>query len=142
MNTTRILTTTAALIAIAQFGLGLGYLLAPAAFNGLLGLTAAPAWTAWPFAMLGARFLAFGFGMLLVVRDPWANRGWIQAMIAVQALDWIGTMVYVLAGTVTLSQVATASFLPVLFVVGLAAGYPRADRRTQPSNVAHEGWHA
>lgn len=125
MNRSGILRTTAAAIAIAQFGLGLGYLLAPAAFNGLLGLSAAPAWTAWPFAMLGARFLAFGFGMLLVVRDPLANRGWIQAMIAVQVLDWVGTVVNLMAGTVTLGQVATASFLPVVFVVGLVAGYPR-----------------
>ncbi len=131
MDRIRILKATAAVIAIAQFGLGLGYLLAPAAFNGMLGLSAAPAWTAWPFAMLGARFLALGFGMLLVVRDPIANRGWIQAMIAVQALDWVGTMVYLLAGTVTLSQVATASFLPVVFIVGLVAGYPREADRPQ-----------
>lgn len=131
MNKTRILKTTAAVIAIAQFGLGLGYLLAPAAFNGMLGLSVAPAWTAWPFAMLGARFLALGFGMVLVVRDPIANRGWIQAMIAVQALDWVGTMVYLLAGTVTLSQVATASFLPVVFIAGLVAGYPRKADRPQ-----------
>ena len=131
MDRIRILKTTAAVIAIAQFGLGLGYLLAPAAFNGMLGLTVAPAWTAWPFAMLGARFLALGFGMVLVVRDPFANRGWVQAMIAVQAIDWVGTMVYLLAGTVMLSQVATASFLPVVFIVGLVAGYPRAADRPQ-----------
>lgn len=136
MDRIRILKTTAAVIAIAQFGLGLGYLVAPAAFNGVLGLSAAPAWTAWPFAMLGARFLGLGFGMLLVVRDPLANRGWIQAMIAVQALDWIGTMVYLLAGTVMLSQVATASFLPVVFIVGLVAGYPRAADRPQTAGFA------
>ena len=46
-------------------------------------------------------------------------------MIAVQALDWVGTVVNLVAGTVTLGQVATASFLPVVFVVGLVAGYPR-----------------
>ena len=136
MNRTSILKTTAAVIAVAQFGLGLGYLLAPAAFNGMLGLTVAPAWTAWPFAMLGARFLALGFGMLLVVRDPFANRGWVQAMVAVQALDWVGTMVYLLAGTVTLSQVATASFLPVVFIVGLVAGYPREADRPQTAGFA------
>lgn len=136
MSRTRILKTTAAVIAIAQFGLGLGYLLAPAAFNDLLGLSAAPVWTAWPFAMLGARFLALGFGMLLVVRDPFANRGWIQAMIAVQAIDWVATIAHVLSGTVTLSQVATASFLPIVFIVGLVAGYPREADRPQTAGLA------
>ena len=137
MDRTTILKTTAAVIAISQLGLGLGYLLAQAAFNGLLGLSAAPAWTAWPFAMLGARFLALGFGMLLVVRDPFANRGWIQAMIAVQAIDWLATMTYLLAGTVTLGQVATASFLPVVFIVGLVAGYPREADRPQTAGFAN-----
>lgn len=42
LNRTSILKTTAAVIAIAQFGLGLGYLLAPAAFNGMLGLRLRP----------------------------------------------------------------------------------------------------
>lgn len=129
MDRIGILRATAGVIAIAQFGLGLGYLLAPAAFNGMLGLSTAPAWTAWPFAMLGARFLALGFGMLLVLRDPIANRGWIQAMIVVQALDWAGTIVALVSGSVTLSQVATASFLPVVFVAGLVIGYPRAESR-------------
>lgn len=129
MNRIGTLRLTVAAIAIAQVGLGLGYLLAPSAFNGLLGLSTAPAWTAWPFAMLGARFLALGFGMLLVLRDPVANRGWIQAMIAVQALDWGGTMGALLSGSVTLGQVATAPFLPVVFVAGLVLGYPRAESR-------------
>lgn len=142
MNRSSILRTTAAAIAIAQLGLGLGYLFAPAALNGMLGLSGAPAWTAWPFAMLGARFLAFGFGMLLVVRDPLANRGWIQAMIVVQALDWVGTVVNLVAGTVTLGQVATASFLPVAFVVGLVAGYPRQTDRPQTVGLVHDGTRA
>ena len=40
--------------------------------------------------------------MLLVVRDPSANRGWIQAIIAVQALDGIVTVSGTLAGTTAL----------------------------------------
>lgn len=74
--------------------------------------------------------------MLLVVHDPFANRGWVQAMIGVQALDWVGTMVYLVSGTVTLSQVATASFLPIVFIVGLVAGYPREADRPRTAGFA------
>lgn len=63
--------------------------------------------------------------MLLVVRRPFANRSWIQAMILVQALDWLATVANLARGTVTLAQVGTASFLPLLFIAGLALGYPR-----------------
>ena len=136
MNNSTILRVTAAVIAVSQFGLGLGYLLAPATFNGLLGLSAAPGWTAWPFAMLGARFFALGFGMILVVRDPVANRAWIQAMIVVQAIDWIMTVGSLLAGTVTLGQVATAPFLPIVFIAGLLVGYPRAASHTLAAGTA------
>ena len=136
MNNSTILRVTAAVIAVSQFGLGLGYLLAPATFNGLLGLSVAPGWTAWPFAMLGARFLALGFGMILVVRDPVANRAWIQAMIVVQAIDWVMTVGSLLAGTVTLGQVATAPFLPIVFIAGLVVGYPRQASRTLAAGTA------
>ncbi len=136
MNHSAILKVTAAAIAVVQLGLGLGYLLAPAPFHGLLGLSVAPGWTAWPFAMLGARFLALGFGMILVVRDPFANRGWIQAMIIVQAIDWVMTVGSLLAGTVTLGQVATAPFLPIVFIAGLLIGYPRQATTSAASGAA------
>jgi len=126
MRRTTILKATAYAIAAAQIALGSAYLLVPAGFDRLLGLSTAPAWTTWPLQMSGARFLAFGFGMLLVARRPLAHRGWIQAMIAVQALDWISTVTNVARGTVALAQVGTASFLPLLFVAGLLIGYPRA----------------
>lgn len=126
MTRTTILKATAYAAAAAQIALGAAYLLVPAGFDRLLGLGTAPAWTTWPLQMAGARFLALGFGMLLVARRPLAHRGWIQAMVAVQALDWLSTVTNVARGTVTLAQVGTASFLPLLFIAGLLVGYPRA----------------
>src|SRR5262249_48576028 len=108
MFRTRLLQGTALVIAAVQFILGLAYLFAPAPFQATLGLTHLPAWAGWPFGLLGARFLALGLGMLLVARNPAANRGWIQAMIFVQAVDWLVVMTVLLQGVVTLSQVATA----------------------------------
>ena len=125
MGNATVLRVTAYAIAIVQLVLGAAYLFGAERFNDLLGLSAAPAWTQWPFAMMGARFLAFGFGMLLVARNPNAHRGWIQAMIVVQAIDWLATITSLSTGIVTLQQVGTASFLPLLFIAGLLVGYPR-----------------
>lgn len=125
MNRVRILRGTALFIALVQFVLGLAYLFAPEAFNASVGLAGAPAWTAWPFAMMGARFIFFGFGMVLVFLNPVANRAWIQAMIGVQAIDWLATMTYVASGVVSLAQVSTASFLPLVFIAALLITSPK-----------------
>lgn len=112
---------TIVLIAIVQAALGIVFLFFPEAFSAATGLPSAPAWTDWIFAMFGARAIGFAFGMVVASRDTRRHATWLLAMIAVQALDWIATMLSVFAGKVTLVQVSTASFLPVLFVAVLAA---------------------
>ena len=107
------------LIAAFQIGLGVLFLL-PGVFADLMGLEQAPPWTAWLFAMFGARAIGFGYGMVLAARDPFANRSWIVAMVAVQGIDWLATLVYLATGAVTLAQVTTAAFVPLFFVVVLA----------------------
>ncbi len=113
-------------IAAAQVVLGLLFLLVPGQAADVLGLEpAAPDWVAWLFAMMAARFLGFGFGMAWAARHPDQAASWVDAMIGVQALDWLATVAYLAAGDVTLSQVTTASFLPVVFVVALVRYHPR-----------------
>jgi hypothetical protein len=112
---------TIVLIAVIQIALGAIFIVSPGSFPALLGLPAAPAWTDWLFAMLGARALGFAFGMLVALRDLQRHVSWLMAMVVVQAIDWIGTILAVHAGTVTLAQVSTASFLPILFIVVLGA---------------------
>lgn len=121
----RVLKGTVLFIAVFQFILGAGYLFAPHAFHAAIGLKGLPDWAGWPMAMNGARFLLFGFGMLMVFRNPFANRNWIQAMILVQAIDWVATMYYIFKGVVTFSQVTTAAYLPVIFILLLLATFPR-----------------
>ena len=75
--------------------------------------------------MFGARALGFALGMGLAAWDPARHPSWLPAMVLVQAVDWIGTMAYVLAGSVTLAQVSTASVLPLVFIVVLVRGYSR-----------------
>lgn len=122
---------TITLIAGVQIALGLIFLLSPGQFATLLGLPPAPAWTDWMFAMLGARALGFAYGMIVALRDIRRNASWLAAMIIVQALDWIATILAVLAGKVTFLQVSTASFLPLLFIAALAAELLR-QRRSEP----------
>lgn len=120
------LRSTLYFIALVQAVLGGGFLLAPADMAQMLGLPAVPGWANWMFGMMAARFLAVGAGMVLAAQDPVRHRAWIAAMIGIQLIDWIVTMRYVLTGVVTLAQVSTASFLPVIFVLLLWRGWPRA----------------
>ena len=65
------------------------------------------------FAMLGARALGFAYGMLIAQRDVVRYASWLVAMIIVQALDWVATLVALTAGKVTLAEVSTTPFLPI-----------------------------
>ncbi len=123
-NNQRLLVFMLRFVAVVQLLLGVGFLLAPAGLAALLGLAPAPTWTAWLFAMMAARFLGFGYGMLLAARDPLRYVHWINAMLVIQAIDWLATVYYLAAGAVTLVQVTTAAFLPAVFIVLLLANHP------------------
>jgi hypothetical protein len=82
----RVLRFTLRFIALVQFVLGVGFLLAPEGMASLLGLAATPGWANWMFGMMAARFLAFGYGMLVAARDPAAHRPWLGAMIVIQLI--------------------------------------------------------
>jgi 4-hydroxybenzoate polyprenyltransferase len=121
----RPLRATLVVIGIVQLVLGAVFALAPAQFGATLGLAEAPPWVYWMFGMLSARSFGFAYGMFLAARDPARHIHWIQAMIGVQAVDWLATIYFVLAGAVTLAQVSTASFLPLIFIGMLIVCYPR-----------------
>lgn len=108
-----------AVIAVIQVFLGVAMIVAPGPFAEFSGLPEAPEWTGWLFAMFGARCLGYAVGLFAALRDPVAHRLWLQTMLGIQAIDWIATVAYLVGGSVTLSQVTTAAFLPVLFVVAL-----------------------
>lgn len=124
----RIMSFTLRFIALVQCVLGLGFLIAPADLASLLGLPPAPGWTNWMFGMMAARFLGFGYGMLVAARHVAGNVGWLRAMVAIQLIDWAVTVKSLLSGAVTLAQVNTASFLPLIFVALLWWSWPRACR--------------
>ncbi|MEP7055829.1 MAG: hypothetical protein ABI912_11330 [Actinomycetota bacterium] len=121
----RRLRNTLIVIGIFQFFFGALFLLAPGPTASLLKLEpAAPSWANWLFAMMGARFVGYGFGMLAASRDPVGNVAWIDTMIGIQAVDWLATLGYLVAGELSLSQVTTAAIAPPLFIAALLIFHP------------------
>jgi len=125
MRYPRLFSFTLWFIAVVQIVLGVAFLFAPDATGRMLGLAPAPDWTRWMFGMMAARFLGFGYGMVVAARDPHGSVTWIKAMIGIQAIDWVVTLYYVASGAVTLAQVSSASFLPVIFIVVLLSNFPQ-----------------
>ena len=123
------LRTTLFIVAGFQFALGAAFLVAPATVASVFSLPTAPGWTSWLFAMMAARFLGYGVGMVVTAREPERNLAWIDTMIAIQIIDWLATVGYLAAGDVTLGQVTTASFVPVLLAGSLAWFRPRRNPR-------------
>lgn len=121
----RLLQITLIVIGIAQIFFGAAFTFAPAKFGGMLGLPETPPWAYWMFGMFGARAFGFAYGMFLVARDPIKHAHWIQAMIGVQFIDWLATIYFVQNGAVTLAQVSSASYLPLIFIAMLVIFYPR-----------------
>jgi hypothetical protein len=122
----RPLKLTLAVIGAFQLVLGLAFLAAPDQVARQLGFEpAAPAWANWLLAMMAARFLGYAYGMFWSARHPRRAEAWIDSMIVIQAIDWLATLVYLRTGDVTLRQVTTASFMPVLFIGALAWFHPR-----------------
>ena len=115
-------------IALVQAVLGAGFLLAPDGTARLLGLATAPGWANWMFGMMAARFLGYAYGLWVASQAPAQHLPWLRSMLVIQLIDWGVTVRYLLAGAVTLQQVTTAAFLPLVFVAVLAWTWPRAPR--------------
>jgi hypothetical protein len=128
----RPLKITLYIIGFFQLILGIAFLAAPSAVAGQLGFEpAAPPWANWLLAMMAARFLGYAYGMVWAARHPEGARPWIETMIVIQTIDWLATLAYLHSGDVTLRQVTTASFVPVLFVTALIWFRPRRPNTPQ-----------
>lgn len=122
----RALRVTLVIVGVFQLILGALFLVAPGASAEVLGLRpAAPPWVNWLFAMMAARFLGYAYGMFATARAPRVRVGWIDTMIVIQVIDWTATLGYLAAGDLTLRQVSSAAFAPVLFIGALLWFHPR-----------------
>ncbi|MFJ9369650.1 hypothetical protein ACIRRA_35255 [Nocardia sp. NPDC101769] len=116
-------------IAVSQLVLGVLFVAAPTLVHTIFQFTPAePGWADWLMVMMGGRFLGFAYGMFLAARDPRKHVAWINAMILVQAIDWIATMAHLATGDVRLMQVPTTAVMPVVAVAALLWLHPRRIR--------------
>lgn len=137
MRSLRPLRITLVVIGIVQIFFGLPFVVAPGLYSQMLHFSSAPAWTNWFFVMNGARFLGMAYGMFIAARDPIKHRAWINAMIAIQALDWLGTIWSIGTGAISLAQATDAPYLPVIFIVALLVWYPRDSRVSTAQTSQH-----
>lgn len=129
----RTLRNTLWLVAASQLMFGLMFVLIPRAAAHGFGLTPVePGWADWLFVMMGARFLAFAYGLVLAARDPLRHESWINAMIVVQVIDWVTTLAHLSVHHIALPNVASAVVLPVLIVAALLRWHPRRVLRAAP----------
>ena len=122
----KLLSYTLRFIGVVQIILGLIFLLIPNEFANALNYELLPNWAIWMYTQMAARFIGYGIGMFITANNPKENLLWIDTMIFIQIIDWIGTIIFLARGA-TLTQVTTAPFFPVLFVIIL--GYYRLKLR-------------
>lgn len=97
-------------VGIVQLVLGLAYLLFPHDILQAMGHSAIAADIAYPLGMLASRFLVYGALLLVIARDPAANRLLISGMVFIQIIDLAVEMFYTVQGTVGLALSAFPMF--------------------------------
>ena len=122
------------LIGAVQIILGLLTLFAPSFLFGSMGLSIPADDNHYMLAMLGGRFLAYGFGMFIIMRDPEGNIKWIDNMIFIQIVDLAAGVFYTLGDVVSLGDAAFPMFDATLFIVLLLWLRPKP-QITQPETA-------
>jgi len=105
------------LVAVSQFALGALTLFVPTQFAAWMELPALPAGDGYLLAMLGARFLASGVGLVWLTRQPAPDRFWVRNMALIQLLDLAAGTAYVATGTIPLPVAAFPMFNAALFAL-------------------------
>lgn len=121
------------LIAVSQLALGALYLFAPQVFIAWQGLTPVAADIGYPLAMLAARFLVYGIGMLIIARDPQRHGVWLDGMIAIQAIDLAAGLAYTARGIVPVADAAVPMINAALFIALMLWVRPRGSAQTDPA---------
>lgn len=115
-----------AVVGIVQLVLGVAYLLVPQQFLAAMGHSPTAPDINYPLGMLAARFLAYGIGLLVMVRAPERHAFWIANMVFIQIIDLAVGVFYTLNGVVPLKLSAFPMFNATLIAVLLWWWRPRA----------------
>jgi hypothetical protein len=107
------------IIAASQLVLAALTLFAPLQFFAWMGLSTPAPDNGYMIGMLGARFLAYGIGMVMLARAETPSRFWIANMALIQAVDLALALAYVGLGLVPLEVAAFPAVNAALFTTGL-----------------------
>lgn len=118
------------IIAASQLVLAAPTLFAPLQFFAWMGLSTPAPDNGYMIGMLGARFLAYGIGMVMLARAETPSRFWIANMALIQAVDLALALAYVGAGIVPLAVAAFPATNAALFTAGLLWCLRRPTLRT------------
>lgn len=116
-------------IGVVQLVLGVGFLVAPSALMGAMGLSVPPHDVNYMLGMLGARFVAYGIGMFWIARNPEENVFWIYNMLFIQVIDLAVGVVYTANGTLPLAVSAFPMFNATVFIILLWFWRPKSAKR-------------
>ena len=114
------------IIGALQLLLGLLYLFVPEWLLTSIGHSKPPADLDYPFAMLAARFIAYGVAFWVISSRPAQHRLWINNMIFIQSIDLMAGMYYTVADTVHLSLSGFPMFNAAWIIGLLLFWYPRS----------------
>jgi hypothetical protein len=107
------------IIAASQLVLAALTLFAPLQFFAWMGLTVPAPDNGYMIGMLGARFLAYGIGMVMLAWASSPSRFWIANMALIQAVDLALALAYVGSGIVPIAVAAFPALNAALFTAGL-----------------------
>ena len=113
------------IIGIIQITLGVLYLFAPAFMLNSMGHSAVGEDIYYPLGMLASRFIAYGVAMIYISSNPLKYKLWAIVMIAIQALDLLGGIVYTATGVVSLELSGFAMFNASWMIVLLWLWMPK-----------------
>ena len=114
------------LVAISQFVLGGLCIGLPGPFYNAMGLTVPSPDNQYMIAMLGARFVAYGVGMIYLSRQTEPSRFWIRNMVLIQIIDLAAGLFYTANGTVGLNVTGFPMFNAAMFIALLVWFMPKA----------------
>jgi len=113
------------IIGTIQITLGVLYLFAPAFMLNSMGHSAVGEDIYYPLGMLASRFIAYGVAMIYISSNPLKYKLWAIVMIAIQALDLLGGIVYTATGVVSLELSGFAMFNASWMIVLLWLWMPK-----------------
>lgn len=113
------------IIAASQLVLAALTLFAPIPFFAWMGLTPPAPDNGYMIGMLGARFLAYGIGMVMLARATNPSRFWIANMALIQVIDLTLGLAYTALGIVPLVVAAFPMVNAALFSAGLGLSLMR-----------------